>query len=241
MEAEPHLYKYTNMKKLFLNSLVAGFILLSSCEAQSDFNLDAQTFFDKTNNDTVQILDVRTPGEYNSGYIKNAMLADWNAPEEFDRRTQFLNKNRPIYIYCLSGGRSGAAAKKLRTEGYTVYELNGGIIKWKSGKFPLTGTQSDKSQQSLASFLAKTEKGTVLVDFGASWCPPCRAMEPVIEKVRNKKGSALVFVQVDGGKDQEIMNKFQVSQLPVFIIFKEGKQVWRKDGIASEEELLSNL
>lgn len=169
------------------------------------------------------------------------MLADWNAPGEFDRRTQFLNKNRPIYIYCLSGGRSGAAAKKLRTEGYTVYELNGGIIKWKSGKFPLTGTQSDKTQQSLESFFAKTGKGTVLVDFGASWCPPCRAMEPVIEKVRNKKGSTLVFVQVDGGKDQEIMNKFQVSQLPVFIIFKEGKQVWRKDGIASEEELLSNL
>lgn len=229
------------MKKYFLSFLIAGFVLFTSCDAQTGFDLDANTFFEKTNNDTVQILDVRTPGEYHSGYIKNAMLADWNAPAEFDRRTQFLSKAKPVYIYCLSGGRSGAAAKKLRMEGYTVYELTGGMLKWKAGNLPLSGTNANKSQQSMADFSSQISKGIVLVDFGASWCPPCRAMEPVIEKVRNKKGSSLHFVQVDGGKDQDIMKAYEVNQLPVFIIFKEGKQVWRKDGIATEEELLANL
>lgn len=229
------------MKKILLNFLAAAFILLTSCDAQTAYNLDAKSFFDKTNNDTVQVLDVRTSGEYSSGYIKNAMLADWNAPKEFDRRTTYLEKNRPVYVYCLSGGRSAAAAKKLRNEGFTVYELNGGIIKWKSDNLPLAGTHADKTQQSLESFKSKIAQGTVLVDFGASWCPPCRAMEPVIEKVRSKKGQLLNFVQVDGGKDQDIMQAYQVSQLPVFIIFKDGKQVWRKEGVATEEEFLLNL
>jgi len=230
------------MKKILFSFFAAGFLFLTSCDAQTEFNLDAKSFFEKTENDSVQILDVRTPAEYQTGYIKNAMFANWNTPAEFDRRTQYLNKKQPVYVYCLSGGRSAAAAKKLRNEGYTVYELTGGMIKWKAENLPLAGTMPDKSQQSLESFQSKIAQGTVLVDFGAPWCPPCRTMEPVIEKVRNSsKGKSLIFVQVDGGKDQDIMQEYQVTQLPVFILFKDGKQVWRKDGVATEEEFLSNL
>jgi thioredoxin-like negative regulator of GroEL len=44
-------------------------------------------------------------------------------------------------------------------------------------------------------------------------------------------------LKVDGGRDQDILQAYKVSALPVFIVFKDGKQVWRKDGIATEKEI----
>jgi thioredoxin-like negative regulator of GroEL len=49
------------------------------------------------------------------------------------------------------------------------------------------------------------------------------------------------LVKVDGGRDQDILQAYKVTALPVFIVFKDGKEVWRKDGIASEQELTEQL
>jgi thioredoxin-like negative regulator of GroEL len=46
---------------------------------------------------------------------------------------------------------------------------------------------------------------------------------------------------VDGGKDEDILKTYNVTALPVFILFKDGKQVWRKDGVVSEKEIAANL
>lgn len=241
MEVEHLVYKNQKMKK------IAGYILMLvmlgtvSCKGQESTQLTAKAFQTKVETDTVQLLDVRTAAEFGSGHIKNAMLADWNTPDEFNRRTEYLDKTRPVYVYCLSGGRSAAAAKKLRGSGFTVYELVGGIKSWKMENLPVDGQAAPKQQQSLEDFKSKIGTGTVLVDFGAVWCPPCRAMEPVMASVKKAKEGTVNFVEVDGGNDIEIMKAFEVTQLPVFIIFKNGKQVWRKDGISTEKELMENL
>ena len=49
------------------------------------------------------------------------------------------------------------------------------------------------------------------------------------------------LVKVDGGKDQQVLETYKVTALPVFILFKNGKQVWRRDGVASEKELAELL
>jgi rhodanese-related sulfurtransferase len=54
----------------------------------------------------VQLLDVRTKDEYSKAHLSNSMLADWLDKEEFKRRTEFLDKSAPVYVYCMSGGRS---------------------------------------------------------------------------------------------------------------------------------------
>ena len=46
---------------------------------------------------------------------------------------------------------------------------------------------------------------------------------------------------MDGGKDEDLLKQFSVTALPVFIIFKDGKQVWRKDGTATEKEIMDAL
>src|SRR5664279_5450685 len=75
----------------------------------------------------IQLLDVRTAAEYQSGHLKNALLANWNDNSEFQARIKALDKNKPVYTYCLSGARSHAATVWLRQNGFTAYNLSGGI------------------------------------------------------------------------------------------------------------------
>lgn len=231
--------------KYTTNLLLTAFIslLIFSCNAQTKTALTADEFEKAiAAKDSVQVLDVRTPGEYNSGHIANALQADWNDPQEFSRRVAFVDKNKPVYVYCLAGGRSAAAAAEMRKMGYEkVYELKGGTNAWKAANKPLIGKTTAK-QMSVEAF-QQTIAGskTVLVDFGAEWCPPCKKMEPVIKSLQQNNAGKFTLINVDGGNDQDILQKYQVTALPVFIIFKDGKEVWRKDGVATEKEIAEHL
>lgn len=81
-----------------------------------------------------QILDVRTPEEWAEGTIKNAIKMNFFG-ENFDQEISTLDKTRPIYLYCKSGGRSGKAASRLEKMGFTaVYNLDGGITAWRNAE-----------------------------------------------------------------------------------------------------------
>jgi len=83
----------------------------------------------------VQILDVRTPEEYSAGHIEGALLADYNGPTFKEDALKVLDKGKKVAIYCRSGRRSAAAAQILAREGFTLYNLETGIIGWsKEGK-----------------------------------------------------------------------------------------------------------
>jgi len=81
--------------------------------------------------DQVQLVDVRTPEEFSEGYIKNAQNIDYNSPT-FEEDILKLNKQKPVMLYCHSGGRSAKCAQKLKEAGFKkIYDLKGGISKWK--------------------------------------------------------------------------------------------------------------
>jgi len=229
------------MKTGIILSFFIGAVFMS-CTAQTKTNLSADEFEKAVTKDTVQILDVRTPGEYTSGHIKNTLLANWNDPKEFERRIGFIDKNKPVYVYCLAGGRSAAAAAKMRAMGFeNVYELSGGINAWKAASKNLEGVSTAK-QMTLEEFnTAISSSKTVLVDFGAEWCPPCKKMEPVIASLQKNNTGKFSLVKVDGGNDETILKEYKVTALPVFILFKDGKPVWRKDGVAEEKEIAAHL
>jgi thioredoxin 1 len=90
-------------------------------------------------------------------------------------------------------------------------------------------------------FQQELKDRVVLVDFWASWCPPCRMMEPVIEQVATgSKGFAYVGkVSVD--ENHSLAIKYQVQNIPTTIIFKNGKEVKRFVGVNSKEFLLEQM
>jgi rhodanese-related sulfurtransferase len=221
-----------------------GFLLtlfFFSCTAQNKQVLSADAFEKGMTKDAAQILDVRTVGEFNSGHLQDALWADWNNEIEFDRRVSFIDKKRPVYVYCLSGGRSAAAANKMRKQGFNVYELKAGINAWKAANKNIVG-QSDEKQMTIDEYnVGIASNTTVLVDFGATWCPPCKTMEPIVQKMQKKHEGKFSLLKVDGGKDEALLKKYKVTALPVFIVYKNGKEIWRKDGVATEKELENAL
>ena len=226
----------------FLNSIISTLlfsVIIISCTAQTKKALTADEFEKEiTGKENIQILDVRTPGEFFSGHIKNALQADWNDKKEFERRLAFVDKSKPVYVYCLAGGRSAAAADKMRKAGFTnVYELAGGTNAWRAANKSLEGNSTEKQMTNDELNASINSSKTVLVDFGASWCPPCKQMEPVLKSLTENNKEKFALVKVDGGRDQDILQAYKVTALPVFIVFKDGKEVWRKDGIATEKEI----
>jgi rhodanese-related sulfurtransferase len=216
--------------------------LLSACNNNpQQTNLSVPDFekgIAQTNN---QLLDVRTPEEYQAGHLKNAMLADWNNETEFKKRVKALDKTKPVYTYCLSGARSNAAADWLRQNGFTAFNLSGGIAAWKSADKPVEMIET-KRQMTLEECMAQIPKDkTVLVDISAAWCPPCKKMIPVIEALVKSNGSRFVLVQIDGGEQSDICKELKVDNFPAFIIYKQGKEVWRKQGVADAKEFVSNF
>jgi rhodanese-related sulfurtransferase len=225
------------MKKLLVGFVL--FLALSACNSQAQKASVSVTEFDsKMQSGAYQLLDVRTAAEYQSGHLKNSLQADWNNPQQFKDRTQYLDKSKPILVYCASGVRSGSAAQYLLSLGYKeVLNMQGGLTAWKmSGKS--VEANSNIPQMSLDAYtLATTKDPLVLVDFGAQWCPPCVKMQPVLDALLADASLKFSFVKVDGGNDVDVMKAQQVDALPVFVIYKNGKEVWRKQGVVDQAEL----
>lgn len=84
-----------------------------------------------------QVIDVRTPGEFKTGFIEGAVNIDWNGGD-FDTHISTVDKNKPTFVYCRSGKRSADAAEEMREMGFKeVYELSGGIQAWEFSEMPI--------------------------------------------------------------------------------------------------------
>ncbi len=71
-----------------------------------------------------------TPEKYEAGHFVKATNIDFPA-DNFEKEIQKVNKDRPVFIYCRSGGRSGRAAELMKKLGFKkVYDLRGGYLSW---------------------------------------------------------------------------------------------------------------
>jgi rhodanese-related sulfurtransferase len=121
------------MRKLVVIYLFLGLVSCNSQEKKeaSFVNINVEEFHKGIQKEGVQLVDVRTPNEYSKGYIKNAILIDFFENNFKDISTKKLDKSKPVYLYCRSGGRSARAAKMYKDAGFTkVYNLLGGINAW---------------------------------------------------------------------------------------------------------------
>ena len=118
------------MKKIFSVVIAVSALALSAC-GSSSFTTQSADEFAKTISDTsVVVLDVRTPAEFASGHIAQAMNIDVEGGA-FEQQIASLDKSKTYAIYCHSGRRSANAAKIMSKAGFTsLYNLDGGVTAW---------------------------------------------------------------------------------------------------------------
>ncbi len=229
------------INKLVFYGLSTLSLLVSLNSYGQKTTLPVEEFQKAIAKNNIQLLDVRTPEEYKSGHLSHALLADWNNQTEFIARTKALDKTKPIYAYCLSGVRSAAAAEWLGKNGYNAYSLSGGISAWKRADKPVEEAIAVK-QITMEEYMAQIPKDkTVLVDIGAVWCPPCKKMTPLVDSISKKYSRQIIVVKVDGGEQTNICKTLRVVAFPTFIIYKNGKETWRKQGLTTSKEFIANF
>jgi thioredoxin 1 len=82
-------------------------------------------------------------------------------------------------------------------------------------------------------------RGDVLVEFGAAWCPPCRALEPVLEAIARERTGSLKVVAVDIDASPASANRFGVRAAPTLVVFREGRKVASHVGAIPKARVLA--
>jgi thioredoxin 1 len=97
--------------------------------------------------------------------------------------------------------------------------------------------------ETIAAFQEKVldADNTVLVDFYATWCPPCRLLAPELEKLHAKELAGFNIVKVDVDKAKELSQKYNIKSIPTMMLFKDGKVVKNWVGMKTADELTREI
>jgi thioredoxin len=227
------------LKPLYLFVII---FIVFSCNAQTAVQtIDVTSYSEKIKaTPNAQILDVRTPEEYTTGHIENSDNVDFLS-NSFVLKTDKYDKTKPVFVYCKSGGRSAKASEKLTQLGFTtVYNLDGGMLKWESAGLAKPDTKIIGVCPQEYAELLKSEKKT-LVSFYAPWCAPCKKMEPYILKMQKEMADKVVIIRLNADENKTIMQELKINELPTLVLYENKVIKWQKSGFISEEDLKNQL
>lgn len=84
-------------------------------------------------------------------------------------------------------------------------------------------------------------EGVAVVDFSASWCPPCKMLAPILTEVATEAGDRAKVVALDVDESRNTAAHFNVLNVPTIVFFKNGKEVERLVGVAPKEKILQHI
>lgn len=230
------------MKNIIKIVFAISALYLSACQSsggKGKLSVDEfESVLTKTPN--AQLIDVRTTEEFLSGHLKNAVNIDINS-QDFEQKVNALDKSIPTFVYCLSGGRSSAAASMMRKGGFKiVYEMPG-VMAWRNAGKELTTSNEVSVAKGLSieayQQLVTDSSKIVLVDFSATWCLPCKELTPIVKKIAYENESKLILRSLDADENADLLNKKGIDGIPYLEAYKDGKLIWQHQGLLGEDEI----
>lgn len=122
------------MREIKISFFFLMMLVLCNCNNQKNNSENSveiiSTELLKAAGTNIQLIDVRTPEEYSTGYILEAQNINF-FDEDFLVQLKGLQKDKPVYVYCKKGKRASKASLKMEEAGFSkVYNLEGGITNW---------------------------------------------------------------------------------------------------------------
>lgn len=229
------------------NSIVAVLIGASAAFAETKIeDVSVSEFRELIGQENGIILDVRTPEEVAQGHIAGASILNIY-DEDFVRKLNLMQKDKPVYVYCRSGGRSSRAAQIMGENGFgEVYNLEGGMGAWNRANLPTVKPDTSSVKRapsiSLSDFKEQLRShDRVLVDFQTEWCAPCKQMAPIIDELEQELSNRARILRVDIDASPELAKAYAIEGVPVFVLFENGQETWRHSGIIAKEALEAKL
>ena len=230
--------------------IILYIILFFSCQNPHEEkfrNLDIIKFYEIASASNITILDVRTSQERANGYIKNSTHIDFY-DDFFLDKVDLLNKEKPIYIYCKLGGRSTKVSEKISQLGFKeIYNLEGGFITWSGHNLPFEFISENKLDN-LSQGFTKAYIDSVLslntntlIYVSTKWCAPCREMNPIVERLEKKLSNHLQIINIDLDNNYFVKEMYDISSIPLFVLYQNSEEVWRKNGIIAYSDIAEKL
>jgi thioredoxin 1 len=234
------------MKKItpLLLATAISFAVACSTGQTDNGTVAATVFAEKIKSTTdASIIDVRTPEEFAQGHLEGATNIDWRG-NDFEKEIANLDKTKPVFVYCMSGGRSASATSKMRKMGFTnVVELEGGIMQWRANNLPETTTTNktrvEMTKTEYDSLITSDKK--VLVDFYAPWCGPCQKMKPYLDEIATEMSDSVIVIRIDVDKNPTLAKQLQIEALPTLYIYKGSAIVWKQIGYIDKAGVITAI
>ena len=86
-----------------------------------------------------------------------------------------------------------------------------------------------------------SQEKPVLADFSATWCGPCKTLKPIVQKVIRKNGGRVILMDVDVDQNPVVANTMNIKAIPLLILYKDGKEVWRNMGLTDEQTISDKI
>lgn len=119
--------------------MVALLFAVTACSSGTATSVAPSEFADLTDQSSVVVLDVRTPGEFAQGHLPDAINMDVESAS-FGSQIATLDTGATYAVYCRSGNRSKTAMDQMKAAGFTnVTDLDGGIVAWQAQGLPVVG------------------------------------------------------------------------------------------------------